>query len=169
MAKFIIKQLPHDLSFHARLALIGKYLKRININSLIDPAFAVRSGVASSTILKSYLDLLCLGKNDFDAIENFRDNAFFMHALGLDMDLERLPSGKFDTNYLVCQLAAMAMNLLRLIGQNTLNGPVAVCRISPKGSHTGQKSLRADLLGVATELDGQIHEILCGYLKNSDR
>jgi len=40
-----------------------------------------------------------------------------------DMDLERLPSGKFDTNYLVCQLAAVAMNLLRLIGQNTLNEP----------------------------------------------
>ena len=38
-----------------------------------------------------------------------------------DMDLERLPSGKFDTNYLVCQLAALAMNLLRIIGQNTLN------------------------------------------------
>ena len=38
-----------------------------------------------------------------------------------DMDLERLPSGKFDTNYLVCQLAALAMNLLRMIGQNTLN------------------------------------------------
>lgn len=38
-----------------------------------------------------------------------------------DMDLERLPSGRFDTNYLVCQLAAVAMNLLRLIGQNTLN------------------------------------------------
>lgn len=37
-----------------------------------------------------------------------------------DMDLERLPSGKFDTNYLVCQLAAVAMNLLRLIGQNRL-------------------------------------------------
>ena len=40
-----------------------------------------------------------------------------------DMGLERLPSGKFDTNYLVCQLAAVAMNLLRLIGQNTLNEP----------------------------------------------
>ena len=40
-----------------------------------------------------------------------------------DMDLERLPSGKFDTNYLVCRFAAVAMNLLRLIGQNTLNEP----------------------------------------------
>jgi hypothetical protein len=45
-----------------------------------------------------------------------------------DMDLERLPSGKFDTNYLVCQLAAVAMNLLRMIGQNTLNEPDAPVR-----------------------------------------
>ena len=83
MTDFIIKKLPYDLSSHAGLALIGKYLKRININSMIDPAFPVRSGVANSSILKSYLALLCLGKNDFDAIENFRDNAFFMRALGL--------------------------------------------------------------------------------------
>jgi len=65
MTDFIIKKLPYDLSSHAGLALIGKYLKRININSMIDPVFPVRSGVANSSILKSYLALLCLGKNDF--------------------------------------------------------------------------------------------------------
>ena len=48
------------------------------------------------------------------------------------MDLERLPSGKFDTNYLVCQLAAVAMNLLRMIGQNTLNEPDAPVRHAAK-------------------------------------
>jgi hypothetical protein len=89
MTDFVIKKLPYDLSSHAGLALIGKYLKRININSMIDPAFPVRCGVANSAILKSYLGLLCLGKNDFDAVENFgktpspRGNAFFMRALGL--------------------------------------------------------------------------------------
>ena len=83
MTDFIIKKLPYDLSSHAGLAFVGKYLKRININSLIDSAFPVRSGVANSDILKSYLGLLCLGKNDFDAIENFRVNAFFIRALGL--------------------------------------------------------------------------------------
>jgi hypothetical protein len=57
--------------------------KFIKVNSLIDSAFPVRSGVANSDILKSYLALLCLGKNDFDAIENFRANAFFIRALGL--------------------------------------------------------------------------------------
>ena len=61
MTDFIIKKLPYDLSSHAGLAFVGKYLKRININSLIDSAFPVRSGVANSDILKSYLGLLCLG------------------------------------------------------------------------------------------------------------
>jgi hypothetical protein len=47
-----------------------------------------------------------------------------------DMDLTRLPSGKFDTNYLVCALAAVAMNLLRLVGQQTLHEPDAPMRHS---------------------------------------
>ena len=83
MTDFILKQLPYDLSNQAGLALVGKYLKRININSLVDPAFSVRSGIANSDILKSYLGLLCLGKNDFDAIEGQRKDAFFARALGL--------------------------------------------------------------------------------------
>ena len=83
MTEFVIKKLPYDLSSHAGLAFIGKYLKRVNVNALIDPKFPVRSGVANSEILKSYLALLCMGKSDFDAIESFRDNAFFRRALGL--------------------------------------------------------------------------------------
>lgn len=49
-----------------------------------------------------------------------------------DMDLTRLPSGKFDTNYLVCQLAALAMNMLRLMGQRGLLGPDAPIRHAAK-------------------------------------
>ena len=49
-----------------------------------------------------------------------------------DLDLERLPSGKFDTNYLVCQLAALAMNILRLMGQRGLLGPDAPVRHAAK-------------------------------------
>ncbi len=45
-----------------------------------------------------------------------------------DLDLTRLPSGKFDTNYLVCQLAALAMNILRLMGQRGLLGVDAPVR-----------------------------------------
>ena len=52
----------------------------------------------------------------------------FYSEFKTDLDLERLPSGKFDTNYLVCQLAALAMNILRLMGQRGLLGPDAPVR-----------------------------------------
>ena len=45
-----------------------------------------------------------------------------------DLDLERLPSGKFDSNYVVCGLAALTMNILRLMGQAGLHGPDAPVR-----------------------------------------
>ena len=37
-----------------------------------------------------------------------------------DMDVERLPSGKFETNELVSELTIIAFNLLRMIGQESL-------------------------------------------------
>ena len=37
-----------------------------------------------------------------------------------DMDVERLPSGKFETNELVLELTIIAFNLLRMIGQESL-------------------------------------------------
>jgi hypothetical protein len=83
MSEFLVKQLTYDLSGQAGLALIGKHLKRINLNALVDPTFPVRAGIANSDILKSYLGLLCLGKNDFDAIEAQRMDAFFTRALHL--------------------------------------------------------------------------------------
>ena len=49
-----------------------------------------------------------------------------------DLDLTRLPSGKFDTNALVCRLAALAMNILRLMGQRGLLGPDAPVRHQAK-------------------------------------
>ena len=37
-----------------------------------------------------------------------------------DMDVERLPSGKFDSNKLVLELTMIAYNILRIIGQESL-------------------------------------------------
>ena len=268
-ADLIIKKLPYDLSSHAGLAFVDKYPKRIHLNAPVDPAFPVRSGGANSEILKSYLALLCLGKNDFDAIENFHSDAFiikwnprrtpvetiaalrvadastqwvfdrldkreciwqeslelagvgstahparrvyrliertivdlgfcdkrgvvllspeyvpkgwtttlpqrvspaeiialhFDHAtrkqfgktpsqhweVKSDMDLERQPSGKFDINYQVCQLAAAAINLLRLIGQNTLNEPDAPIRHTAK--HQRTKTVMQELIFKAARM-----------------
>jgi len=49
-----------------------------------------------------------------------------------DLDLTRLPSGKFGTNYLAYRLAALAMDIPRLIGQRGLRGPDAAVRHSAK-------------------------------------
>jgi hypothetical protein len=40
------------------------------------------------------------------------------------MDLERLPSGKFETNALILELGMIAYNILRMIGQGTIGGRV---------------------------------------------
>jgi len=45
-----------------------------------------------------------------------------------DLDLERLPSGKFATNALIMAMGAMAYNILRLIGQLGLLGEYAPVR-----------------------------------------
>lgn len=45
-----------------------------------------------------------------------------------DLDLERLPSGKFDTNDAILHLAAFAYNCLRLLGQLGLTGEIAPIR-----------------------------------------
>jgi hypothetical protein len=49
----------------------------------------------------------------------------FHAEIKTELDLERLPSGKFATNDLILTLGALAYNLLRLIGQNALLGPDA--------------------------------------------
>ena len=44
----------------------------------------------------------------------------FHSEVKIDMDLERLPSGKFATNALILELGMIAYNILRMIGQGTI-------------------------------------------------
>ena len=80
---FVVKKLSYDLSSHGGLALVGRLFKRINLSAMIDPKYPVRAGIANSDILKCYLGLLTLGKNDFEAVEGFRSQRFAHQALGL--------------------------------------------------------------------------------------
>lgn len=52
----------------------------------------------------------------------------FHSEIKTDLDLERLPSGKFDTNDAIVHLAAFAYNCLRLIGQLGLTGDISPIR-----------------------------------------
>lgn len=84
-----VKQLHYDLTPTAGLALVGHLLRTLSpAFSDLDAAVPVRTGVASSDIVRSYLGLLVQGKSDFDAIENLRGDTFFKQAL----DITLLPS-----------------------------------------------------------------------------
>lgn len=65
-----------------------------------------------------------LPENEAVCIELYRAHATseqFHSELKSDMRLERLPSGKFATNALILNLAALAYNCLRRIGQEALS------------------------------------------------
>jgi Transposase DDE domain group 1 len=82
----IVKQLKYDLTPVAGLALVGHYLKSVQpVLGRVDTALPVKGGVINSDILRSYLGLLVQGKSDFDAIENFRLDAFYRQALGIGL------------------------------------------------------------------------------------
>jgi hypothetical protein len=72
-----------------------------------------------------------VGLSDEEVIELYHQHGEmeqFHSEIKSDMDVERLPSGKFDTNELVLELTILAYNILRIIGQSSLKGPHAVRR-----------------------------------------
>ena len=86
MRQLIVKQLDHDLTPVAGLALVGHYLKALQpVFKRMDAALPVRSGVSNSDVCRAYVGVLVQGKSDFDAIENFPGDAFFKQALGIDL------------------------------------------------------------------------------------
>ena len=71
----------------------------------------------------------------------------FHSELKTDLDLERLPSGKFQTNGLVLLLGMLAYNILRLIGQEGLQEDDAPLR--KKVSRRRVRSVMQDLIYLA--------------------
>ncbi|WP_459830688.1 IS1380 family transposase, partial [Hydrogenophilus islandicus] len=66
-----------------------------------------------------------------EVIEHYRYHGTheqFHAEIKSDLDLERLPSGKFDTNDVILHLGAFAYNCLRLLGQLGLTGEIAPIR-----------------------------------------
>jgi len=64
------------------------------------------------------------GLSDDEIIELYHkhgESEQFHSEIKSDMDIERLPSGKFDTNELVLELTILAYNILRIMGQVSLN------------------------------------------------
>ena len=66
------------------------------------------------------------GLPDRDVIEYYHQHGTmeqFHSELKTDMDMERLPSGKFATNRLVHELSMVAYNILRILGDHLCDAP----------------------------------------------
>jgi hypothetical protein len=82
--RFILKQGSELLTDQAGLALVGLALNRFaQVREVLDRWLPKRSGLSVAELVLAYLGLLCLGKSDFDAIENHRRDEYFVAALGL--------------------------------------------------------------------------------------
>ncbi len=92
--------------------------------------------------------------NDDDIIKGYHAHGEceqYHSEIKTDMDVERLPSGKFDTNELVLELTVLAYNILRLIGQESLKS-----KRSPKSKHLVKrrriKTVISNLIQIAGHL-----------------
>ena len=75
----------------------------------------------------------------------------FHSEIKTDMDVERLPSGKFDTNELVLELTILAYNILRIIGQASLKSKRA-----PRSKHPVQKRRLRTVISNLIQIAGHV-------------
>lgn len=90
---------------------------------------------------------------DEKVIALYKDHATseqFHSEIKSDMDVERLPSGKFATNALILALACLAYNILRFIGQLGLTGDKSPVRHHAKRRRI--KTVMQELMYLAARL-----------------
>ena len=96
----------------------------------------------------------------------------FHSEIKSDMDLERLPSGKFATNALVLSLGQVAYNVLRLCGQTSLqqNGQLPTAKQMPIRKPVARRRLRSviqDLMYLAARWTHHSHRRGLSFWRNN--
>jgi hypothetical protein len=84
---FIIKQGDESLTSHSGLALIGALLGKTELRKRFNEATldnCAKPKISNADIIFAMTGLICLGKPDYDAIEPFRGNPFFIKSIGLE-------------------------------------------------------------------------------------
>ena len=81
MPRFELRESSRQLTSYAGLSLVGQCFEVAKLAPWLDGRLPVSGGMKTSDIVKSMAGLLCLGKNDFEAIEPFRGDRFFREAL----------------------------------------------------------------------------------------
>jgi len=85
--KIQVKHGDEKLTSNSGLAIVGAIIDKTELKNLVNvdnPALIRVNGLPNADILTSMIGLISIGKPDFDAIEGFREDIFFLTALGLD-------------------------------------------------------------------------------------
>ncbi len=89
MRRFQIEQSATEFyTSHSGLALIGLAINRHTSLKKTLRTVVKRHGIPNIELIRSYVGQLSIGKSDFDAIENVRDDRYFKQTL----DIKQMPS-----------------------------------------------------------------------------
>lgn len=85
MKRFIIERSDDEFyTSHSGLALVGLGINRYtSLNSKIKKAMPDTKAISNTDVIRSYIGLLSLGKSDFDAIADMKDDRYFKQSLGI--------------------------------------------------------------------------------------
>jgi len=100
--RFEIVQGDEQLSSHSGLALVGVILDRTSIRKRLDAVMLPEHSfpeISHGEVATAMIGLICVGKPDFDAIEAFRDDPFFIEiSAGYPLACWREESGQFPSD-----------------------------------------------------------------------
>jgi len=85
---FTIKEGDETLTSHSGLALIGALLSRTSLRQRLNQTQLLSCHdpkISHADMVFAMTGLICLGKPDYEAIEQFRNNPFFARSLGIDV------------------------------------------------------------------------------------
>ena len=84
MRKFKLEQSKSDvITPHGGLALVGHCLNHLTTLHKTSRSIVNRRGIANMDLIRTYLGLICLGKSDFEAVEQTRHAPYFSAAMGV--------------------------------------------------------------------------------------
>jgi hypothetical protein len=104
MKRFKIVRSNAEITGQSGLALVGQAIKHYtNLSQELDKQIPLRHGISHSDVIKSYIGLLCVGKNDFEAINTIDSEMFYMSALNIkELPSEATLRQRMDHQALAC-------------------------------------------------------------------
>ena len=85
MPGFKIELTDDLISSNSGLVFVGEALHHLGFDKLLSELSCIKAlkKIPSTDILRSYLGILCIGKNSFESIEDYKADSYFRKALGL--------------------------------------------------------------------------------------